>query len=85
MVYIGENSDQGCVKVYFVGPFYGSCILFELGHGNHQYVLVCGHDKSYLWVLAGETRMKEGVKKILTAKAAASGFDTWKLIAVDQN
>ena len=81
--YFVKGSDQGYLKVSFFGPFYGSYIVFELDHENYQYSLVCGPDKSYLWILARAPVLKEDTKDILIAKAAALGFDTSKLIFVD--
>jgi apolipoprotein D and lipocalin family protein len=71
------------LKVSFFGPFYGSYIVFELDHENYQYSLVCGPDKSYLWLLARTTQIDQDKKNILTARAAALGFDTSKLIFID--
>lgn len=81
--YFAGESDQGYLKVSFFGPFYGSYIVFELDRENYQYSLVCGPDKSYLWILAREPKIREDIKERLMAKAAASGFDTGKLIFVD--
>jgi len=81
--YFVKGSDQGYLKVSFFGPFYGSYIVFELDHENYQYSLVCGPDKSYLWILAREPKIRGDIKDRLIAKAAASGFDTSKLIFVD--
>jgi apolipoprotein D and lipocalin family protein len=83
--YFVKESDQGYLKVSFFGPFYGSYIVFELDHENYQYSLVCGPNKSYLWILARVPKMNESIKNILTEKAAASGFDTSKLIFVDHD
>jgi len=83
--YFVKGSDQGYLKVSFFGPFYGSYIVFELDHENYQYALVCGPDKSYLWILARVPEMKKDIKDILTAKAATLGFDTSKLIFVDHH
>ena len=83
--YFVGGSDQGYLKVSFFGPFYGSYIVFELDQANYQYSLVCGPDKSYLWILARGPKIKEAIKDILIAKAAALGFDTSKLIFVDHN
>ena len=83
--YFVKGSDQGYLKVSFFGPFYGSYIVFELDHENYQYSLVCGPDKSYLWILARAPVLKEDIKDILIAKAAALGFDTSKLIFVDHH
>ena len=83
--YFVKGSDQGYLKVSFFGPFYGSYIVFELDHENYQYALVCGPNKSYLWILARVPEMKKDIKDILTAKAATLGFDTSKLIFVDHH
>ena len=81
--YFVKGTDQGYLKVSFFGPFYGSYVVFELDHENYQYSLVCGPDKSYLWILARAPEMKKDVMDKLVAKASALGFDTSKLIFVD--
>ena len=83
--YFAKESDQGYLKVSFFGPFYGSYIVFGLDHENYQYSLVCGPDKSYLWILAREPKIKDDIKDALIAKAAAAGFDTGKLIFITQD
>jgi apolipoprotein D and lipocalin family protein len=80
--YFVKEPDQGYLKVSFFGPFYGSYIVFELDHENYQYALVCGPKKSYLWILARTPQIKDDIKNMLMAKAAAAGFDTAKLIFV---
>ncbi|MEI6424328.1 MAG: lipocalin family protein, partial [Lentisphaerota bacterium] len=57
-------------------------IVFGLDHENYQYSLVCGPDKSYLWILAREPEIKDDIRDLLTKKAAAAGFDTGKLIFI---
>ena len=81
--YFVKGTDQGYLKVSFFGPFYGSYVVFELDHENYQYSLVCGPDKSYLWILSRTPEMKKDVMDKLVAKASALGFDTSKLIFVD--
>ena len=83
--YFIKGSDRGYLKVSFFGPFYGSYIVFELDHENYQYSLVCGPDKSYLWILARSPVLKQDIKGNLVARAAALGFDTNKLIFVDHD
>jgi apolipoprotein D and lipocalin family protein len=83
--YFVQGADKGYLKVSFFGPFYGSYIIFELDHENYRYSLVCGPDKSYLWILAREPEIKDDLKDTLIAKAAALGFDTSGLIFVDQH
>jgi len=83
--YFVEGPDRGYLKVSFFGPFYGSYIVFELDHEHYQYSLVCGPDKSYLWILAREARIEETTRQMLVARAAALGFDTSRLIFVTQD
>jgi len=83
--YFVEGPNRGYLKVSFFGPFYGSYIIFGLDHENYQYSLVCGPDKSYLWILARNPKIEEDIKNILIEKAAESGFDTSKLIFVNHD
>lgn len=81
--YFVKGSDQGYLKASFFGPFYGSYIIFELDHEAYQYSLVCGPNKSYLWILSRAPKMEEALKNSLIAKASAAGFDTSQLIFID--
>jgi len=83
--YFVQQPDQGYLKVSFFGPFYGSYIVFELDHKEYQYSLVCGPNKSYLWILARDPEIKPELTDMLIAKAAALGFDTSRLIFVDRH
>jgi apolipoprotein D and lipocalin family protein len=83
--YFVQDPDRGYLKVSFFGPFYGSYIVFDLDHGHYRYALVCGPNKSYLWILARDPEIERGLKDTLIAKAAALGFDISKLIFVDQH
>ena len=78
-----EGKDKAYLKVSFWGPFYSSYIVFYLDD-NYQYSLVTGSDKSYLWILARTPTISGEIKADLIAKAAALGFDTNKLVFVEQ-
>jgi apolipoprotein D and lipocalin family protein len=80
--YFVDRKDVGFLKVSFFGPFYGSYVIIDLDNDNYSYALVCGPDRSYLWILARSPRIDDGVKKRLVEKAAALGFDTDRLIYV---
>ena len=80
--YFAARPDQGFLKVSFFGPFYGSYVILDLDHDHYSYALVCGPDRSYLWILARSPRMDDDLKKRLIDKAAAAGFDTNQLIYV---
>ncbi|MDD4272816.1 MAG: lipocalin family protein [Desulfobacter postgatei] len=81
--YFMEKPDLGYFKVSFFGPFYSSYIIFELDQEGYQYSLVCGADKSYLWILGRNPTMKKEIKSALLEKAAEVGFDISRLIFVN--
>ncbi len=78
-----HRPDQGFLKVSFFGPFYGSYIILELDAEKYSWALVCGPDRSYLWILSRTPRMDPVILDRLIARAAADGFDTRALIVVD--
>uniref|UniRef100_C6E4I9 Outer membrane lipoprotein Blc n=1 Tax=Geobacter sp. (strain M21) TaxID=443144 RepID=C6E4I9_GEOSM len=83
--YFVEEPNKGYLKVSFFGPFYGSYVIIDLDRDNYQYSLVCGPDKSYLWILSRTPSMQTDVKDRLIAEAAVLGFDTSRLIYVAQD
>ncbi len=83
--YFVDRQDVGFLKVSFFGPFYGSYVVFDLDRENYSYALVCGPDRSYLWILARNPKIDDKLKKRLVDKAAASGFDITKLIEVQHD
>lgn len=83
--YFVEKPDLGYLKVSFFGPFYGAYVVFALDRDNYQYSLVSGPNRSYLWVLARNPTMDQKLKDDLVAKAKALGFETDRLIFVDQS
>lgn len=80
-----DRKDVGFLKVSFWGPFYGSYVVFYLDKDNYSHALVCGPDKSYLWLLARSPKIDDDLKKRLVNKAAALGFDTGRLIYVSHD
>lgn len=74
--------DVGYLEVSFFGPFFGSYIIIELDKEDYQYALVCGPDRSYLWILARTPELDEDVLTMLVDRAAALDFDTDALIYV---
>lgn len=83
--YFVNGKDLGYLKVSFFGPFYGAYVVVELDHEGYQYSLVSGPDKSYLWILSRTPQMNPATQKRLIEKAAALGYDTGKLIFVEQD
>jgi len=79
-----RDPRQGYLKVSFFGPFYGSYVVFRLDQENYQYALVAGPDRSYLWLLSRTPTLDPARQRELIAEAAALGFDTGRLIFVEQ-
>lgn len=80
-----ENETVGSLKVSFFGPFYGAYHIVDLDRENYSYALVAGPSRSYLWILARQTKLEESVYVKLVARANAWGFDTEELINVEHN
>lgn len=81
--YFVEDKNTGYLKVSFFGPFYSSYVVFDIDP-NYQYALVTSSNKSYLWILARTPTISGEVKASLLEKATALGFDTSKLVYVEQ-
>lgn len=80
--YFVKKSDVGYLKVSFFGPFYGSYIVIDTDYKS--YSLISGPDTSYLWILSRTPTLDKKVQEKLIAKAKDLGFNTDKLIFVNQ-
>jgi apolipoprotein D and lipocalin family protein len=80
-----QGPEVGHLKVSFFGPFYGAYVVFELDRESYRYALVSGPDRSYLWLLARTPTLDGPTRDRLVARARALGFDTDRLIFVDQS
>lgn len=83
--YFVEEANVGQLKVSFFGPFYGGYNIIELDQDNYQYSLVCGPNRSYLWILSRTPTLDEATLDRLVQTAAELGFATEELIYVDQS
>ncbi len=79
--FVGEPTT-GFLKVSFFGPFYGSYVVMALDRDDYSYAMVCGPNRSYLWVLARDKTLSRPILDALLAQAKDLGFDTNKLIFV---
>ena len=81
--FVGKSSD-GYLKVSFFGPFYGSYVVFELDKDKYQYAFVSGPNTSYLWLLSRTPTVDKDILSQFIMKAKNIGFETEKLIYVNQ-
>ena len=81
--FIGDPSI-GKLKVSFFGPFYGAYNVIALDKEAYQWSLVAGPDTGYLWILSRTPELDQEIVEQLLSNASALGFDTEKLIWVNQ-
>jgi len=82
--YFVNGAAEGYLKVSFFGPFYGSYVVFELDSENYQYAFISGPDTDYLWLLSRTPTVEPEVMQRFITTSKAHGFDTSKLIFVEQ-
>ena len=82
--YFMKGPEQGYLKVSFFGPFYGSYVIFELDKKEYSYAFVAGPDTSYLWLLSRTPSVDTELLDQFVQQAKRHGFDTEKLIFVNQ-
>ena len=80
-----DKTNTGQLKVSFFGPFYGAYNIIELDQPYYNYVMLCGPDKSYFWILSRTPQLAYPIKQHLLAKAKTLGFATEKLIFPTQS
>lgn len=79
-----DGTYTGRLKVSFFGPFYGAYNIIALDKPYYNYVMICGPNKDYLWILSRTPQLAYPIKQELVAKAKTLGFETDKLIYVNQ-
>jgi apolipoprotein D and lipocalin family protein len=80
-----DNTYLGKLKVSFFGPFYGAYNIIALDKEYYNYVMICGPDKEYLWILSRTPELTYPIKQHLVSQANQYGFATENLIYVNQN
>jgi apolipoprotein D and lipocalin family protein len=80
-----KSESVGSLKVSFFGPFYGGYHIIALDKENYGYALVAGPSRSYLWILARDKTLNPKTLSDLASKAKQWGFETEKLIYVEQD
>lgn len=80
-----DNTRTGRLKVSFFGPFYGAYNIIALDEAYYNYVMIAGSDLDYLWILARTPQLTYPIKQELISQAKTIGFETDKLIHVEQS
>lgn len=71
------------LRVSFWGPFYSDYRIMLLDN-DYQYALIGSGSDKYLWILARTAQISAEIKENILAEARRRGYDTDKLIWVDQ-
>jgi apolipoprotein D and lipocalin family protein len=82
-VFTGD-SNTGSLKVSFFGPFYGGYHVIALDQADYRWAMIAGPDTDYLWILSRDKQLSSDTKWALISQAKKLGFDTEKLIWVEQ-
>ncbi|MDZ8119308.1 lipocalin family protein [Pontiella agarivorans] len=76
--------SEGWLKVSFFKPFYGSYKIISLDDDYSRAIVTAG-SYNYLWLLAREPQLTEETYTAMVQRAGELGFETGKLIPVDQS
>ena len=77
------TDQEGLLRVSFFWPFYGDYRILWLDE-NYYHALVGGSDSGYLWILSRTPAINEESKSIILTEAKRRGYDTERLIWVEQ-
>lgn len=78
-----DDPKTATLKVSFFGPFYSGYNVISIDD-DYKYALVAGKNLDYLWILSRTPSLPEDVKNDFLQKAKNVGYDTSKLIWVEQ-
>ena len=79
-----DGRYHGKLKVSFFGPFYGAYNIIALDKAYYNYVMICGPNQDYLWIMSRTPELAYPIKQHLISQAKQYGFDTDALIYVNQ-
>ena len=77
------TDEPGKLKVSFFWIFYADYFVLELDD-DYEWVLVGSSNDKYLWILSRTPKLEEKLVDHILEKAKQRGYDTSKLIWVDQ-
>ena len=83
-VYKDPEGDPGAMKVSFFWFFYSEYNVMLVDE-NYQISLVGSKSDNYLWILSRTPEADPDLLKMVLSEAEARGYDTSKLIWVDQS
>jgi uncharacterized protein (TIGR01777 family) len=82
--YVPDPAFPGRLKVSFFLWFYSDYYVLELDTVGYNYALIGSRSDKYLWILSRTPHLPEDIKKKLLHAAAQRGYDTGKLMWIEQ-
>ena len=79
-----KTGAPGQLQVSFFGPFYGDYDILELAP-DYSYSVVGSSSPKYLWILSRTPQMNNATKDKILRNLRQRGYDTSKLIWVEQS
>lgn len=80
---LNKNGKPGQLRVSFFGPFYSDYNILELAP-DYSYSVVGSNSPKYLWILSRTPQLKPEVEQKIVKNLQKRGYDTSKLIWVQQ-
>ncbi|MBP1629144.1 MAG: lipocalin [Bacteroidetes bacterium] len=80
-----DKNNPAKLKVSFFLWFYGEYNILELDKENYSYALIGSSSDKYLWILSRSPKLSDDVLEFLIKRAKERGYDTSKIIWVDQS
>lgn len=77
------EKEPGKLKVAFFWIFYADYFILELDD-DYQWVLIGSSSDKYLWILSRTPQLEQETRDYILKKATERGYDTSKLIWVEQ-
>jgi apolipoprotein D and lipocalin family protein len=77
-------NDVAMLKVSFFGPFYSGYNVISID-SNYHYALMIGESLDYLWILSRQPYIPENIKLKYLQIANKIGYDTNKILWINQN
>ncbi|WP_455586690.1 TIGR01777 family oxidoreductase [Bacteroides sp.] len=79
-----DAACPGRLKVSFFLWFYSDYYILELDKEEYNYALIGSSSDKYLWILSRTPQLPEDAKKLLLTSAMRRGYDTNRLLWIDQ-
>jgi apolipoprotein D and lipocalin family protein len=83
--FIVEKSGNSKLRVQFFWPFRGDYWIIDLDEEDYTYSVVGTPSREYLWILARQPEMDQGMLERILKDCSEKGFPVEKMIFIDNN